>query len=79
MLEPTEQAARKIDVSYETFHEAVVEVIDHLSAEDNEVLARCLGQITAALDAGMPTPVDEYTVEEPSDADDAADAGHGPA
>lgn len=70
VLEPTVQAARKIDRSYEVFHEAVVEVIDHLSAEDNEVLARCLGQITAALDAGLPTPVDEYTVPEAG-----ADAG----
>jgi DNA-binding MarR family transcriptional regulator len=73
VLEPTEQAARKIDVSYETFHEAVVAVIDHLSAEDNEVLARCLGQITAALDAGQPTPVDEYTVEARSGAADDED------
>jgi DNA-binding MarR family transcriptional regulator len=63
VLEPTVQAARKIDQSYETFHQAVVEVIDHLSAEENEVLARCLGQITAALDAGVPAPVDEYTVD----------------
>ena len=64
VLEPTVQAAKKIDEAYARFHEAVVEVMDHLSAEDNDVLARCLGQITEALANGQPAPVDEYTVED---------------
>lgn len=63
VLEPTVQAAKKIDVSYARFHEAVVEVMDHLSSEDNEVLARCLEQITQALADGAKAPVDEYTVD----------------
>lgn len=63
VLEPTVQAAEKIDSSYARFHEAVVGVMDHLSSEDNEVLARCLSQITDALAVGSPTPVDEYTVD----------------
>ncbi len=64
VLEPTVQAARKIDESYARFHEAVVEVMDRLSAEDNAVLSRCLDQVTEALSAGAETPVDEYTVDE---------------
>lgn len=63
VLEPTVQAAAKIDASYARFHEAVVEVMDHLSSADNEVLARCLGQITDALAGSAPAPVDEYTVD----------------
>ncbi|WFR67584.1 MarR family transcriptional regulator [Curtobacterium flaccumfaciens] len=62
VLEPTAQAEKKIDASYARFHEAVVEVMDHLSNEDNDVLARCLAQITEALAEGRPVPVDEYTV-----------------
>uniref|UniRef100_A0A942SX14 MarR family transcriptional regulator n=1 Tax=Neobacillus citreus TaxID=2833578 RepID=A0A942SX14_9BACI len=62
VLEPTVVAAEKIDASYATFHEAVVEVLDHLSAEDNEVLARSLARVTEALAASAPEPVDEYTV-----------------
>lgn len=63
VLEPTVQAAEKIDSSYAQFHEAVVGVMDHLSNEDNEVLARCLSQITDALAGSQPAPVDEYTVD----------------
>ncbi|WP_182045872.1 MarR family winged helix-turn-helix transcriptional regulator [Curtobacterium sp. ME26] len=63
VLEPTVQAAEKIDSSYARFHEAVVGVMDHLSSEDNEVLARCLTQVTDALASGAPIPVDEYTVD----------------
>lgn len=62
VLKPTVQAAKKIDASYARFHEAVVEVMDHLSDEDNDVLTRCLAQITEALAEGRPVPVDEYTV-----------------
>lgn len=63
VLEPTVQAARKIDESYARFHEAVVEVVDHLSAEDNEVLARVLASVVDALAGDRPAPVDEYTVD----------------
>jgi class 3 adenylate cyclase len=48
VLEPTVQAAEKIDSSYARFHEAVVGVMDHLSSEDNEVLARCLSPAVRA-------------------------------
>jgi DNA-binding MarR family transcriptional regulator len=68
VLEPTVQAAKKIDDAYTSYHQVVVEVIDHLSREDNEVLTRCLGQITDALiAAGAPEPADEYTVIDESD------------
>ena len=63
------QAASKIDASYARFHEAVVEVMDHLSADDNDVLARCLDQITEALVGGDPVPADEYTVDPDGDAE----------
>lgn len=69
VLEPTVQAASKIDASYARFHEAVVEVMDHLSADDNAVLARCLDQITEALVGGDPVPADEYTVDPDGDAE----------
>ncbi|MFJ4220484.1 MarR family winged helix-turn-helix transcriptional regulator [Curtobacterium luteum] len=62
VLRPTPQAATKIDASYARFHEAVVGVLDHLDDADNEVVARVLTSISDALTAGMPTPVDEYTV-----------------
>ncbi|WP_181429286.1 MarR family winged helix-turn-helix transcriptional regulator [Curtobacterium sp. MCSS17_008] len=68
VLEPTVQAAQKIDESYARFHEAVVEVVDHLSREDNEVLARVLSSVVQALTGGAPAPVDEYTIEEPAPA-----------
>lgn len=68
VLEPTVQAAKKIDDAYTRYHQVVVEVIDHLSREDNEVLTRCLTQITDALiAAGAPEPADEYTVIDESD------------
>ncbi|WIE79221.1 MarR family transcriptional regulator [Curtobacterium sp. MCSS17_016] len=68
VLEPTVQAAKKIDDAYTSYHQVVVEVIDHLSREDNDVLTRCLGQITDALiAAGTPEPADEYTVIDESD------------
>lgn len=66
VLEPTVEAARKIDESYARFHEAVVEVVDHLSAEDNEVLARVLASVVDALAGDRPAPVDEYTVDGPT-------------
>ncbi|OII13695.1 MarR family winged helix-turn-helix transcriptional regulator [Curtobacterium sp. MCBA15_008] len=69
VLEPTVQAAHKIDASYAPFHEAVVEVMDHLSTEENDVLARCLAQITEALVGGAPAPVDEYVVDPDGDAE----------
>lgn len=69
VLEPTVQAAKKIDASYARFHEAVVEVMDHLSSEENDVLARCLVQITEALVGGAHAPVDEYTVDPDGDAE----------
>ncbi|WP_439689689.1 MarR family winged helix-turn-helix transcriptional regulator [Curtobacterium sp. SP.BCp] len=67
VLEPTDQAAAKIGVSYASFHEAVVGVLDGLSDDDNEVLTRTLSAIVDALAEGSPVPVDEYTV--PADAD----------
>jgi DNA-binding MarR family transcriptional regulator len=67
VLEPTVQAAKKIDEAYASYHQVVVEVIDHLSSEDNEVLTRCLAQITDALIEGVPVPPDEYTVIDESD------------
>lgn len=69
VLEPTVQAAKKIDASYARFHEAVVEVMDHLSNEENDVLARCLSQITEAIAGGGPALVDEYTVDPDGDAE----------
>ncbi|MBT2502273.1 MarR family winged helix-turn-helix transcriptional regulator [Curtobacterium sp. ISL-83] len=63
VLEPTVQAAKKIDASYARFHEAVVEVMDHLSSSENEILARCLEQITDALADGRPEPTAEYSVD----------------
>ena len=64
VLEPTVQAASKIDESYARYHQVVVEVIDHLSREENEVLANSLDQIITALAADTVPPVDEYTVPE---------------
>lgn len=69
VLEPTDQAADKIDAAYARFHESVVSAVDQLSDEDNAVLARSLGAITAMLVAGTPEPEDEYSV------DDGAGAG----
>ncbi|ROS77827.1 DNA-binding MarR family transcriptional regulator [Curtobacterium sp. PhB130] len=63
VLEPTEQAAAKIDASYGPFHEIVVEVLDRLPAADNDVVARALGEIVEALGRAVPEPADEYTVE----------------
>ncbi|WP_439693272.1 MarR family winged helix-turn-helix transcriptional regulator [Curtobacterium sp. SP.BCo] len=63
VLEPTDQAAAKIDAAYARFHEAVVGVMDHLSSEENDVLARCLAQVTEALVGSGPQPLDEYTVD----------------
>ena len=64
VLEPTDRAAEQIDASYAGFHEAVVEVLDHLSDTDNAVLAASLTKIVDALAAGTPAPVDEYTVDD---------------
>jgi DNA-binding MarR family transcriptional regulator len=63
VLEPTVQAASKIDESYARYHQVVVEVIDHLTREENEVLAASLDKIISALAADTTPPVDEYTVE----------------
>lgn len=49
VLEPTEQAARKIDAAYERFHESVVDVFDRLSDEDNAVVTRVLNTLTQAM------------------------------
>jgi DNA-binding MarR family transcriptional regulator len=54
ILEPTEQAARKIDEAYSRFHEVVVRVIDTLPEADAESLARGLDTITDALVAESP-------------------------
>lgn len=70
VLEPTVQSAKKIDDAYSSYHQAVVEVIDHLDLDDNEVLARCLTQITNALLDGAPAePADEYTILDEPDHD----------
>ncbi|PYY36462.1 MarR family winged helix-turn-helix transcriptional regulator [Curtobacterium sp. MCBD17_030] len=65
VLEPTVQAAEKIDDAYARYHRVVVEVIDHLPKEDNDVLARALEQVTQALNAADQSPAfeDEYVVE----------------
>jgi DNA-binding MarR family transcriptional regulator len=62
VLEPTEQAAAKIDASYARFHEVVVEVLDRLPAPENEAVTRALGQVVEALAETVPEPEDEYTV-----------------
>ncbi|PZF56921.1 MarR family transcriptional regulator [Curtobacterium sp. MCBD17_013] len=49
VLEPSEQAARKIDAAYERFHESVVDVFDRLSDEDNAVVTRVLTTLTTAM------------------------------
>ncbi|MFJ3384675.1 MULTISPECIES: MarR family winged helix-turn-helix transcriptional regulator [unclassified Curtobacterium] len=66
VLEPTEQAAAKIDASYARFHEIVVEVLDRLPDADNEVVASALGEIVDALTRAVPEPADEYTVDDTS-------------
>ncbi|PZE63619.1 MarR family winged helix-turn-helix transcriptional regulator [Curtobacterium sp. MCBD17_021] len=65
VLEPTVQAAEKIDDAYARYHRVVVEIIDHLPKEDNDVLARALEQVTQALNAADQSPAfeDEYVVE----------------
>ncbi|WIB77983.1 MarR family transcriptional regulator [Curtobacterium sp. MCPF17_002] len=72
VLEPTVQAARKIDDAYARYHRAVVEVIDHLPKEDNDVLTRTLEQVTNALTATDPAGAfeDEYVVEDEDATDD---------
>ena len=64
VLEPTEQAAAKIDAAYARFHEVVVEVLDRLPATENEVVTRALAQVVEALAETVPEPEDEYTVPE---------------
>jgi len=62
VLEPTAQAAAKIDESYARFHEIVVQVFDGLSDADNQAVTRALGQVVEALAVAVPEPADEYTV-----------------
>jgi DNA-binding MarR family transcriptional regulator len=66
VLEPTVQAAKKIDDAYARYHQVVVEIIDHLPREDNNVLTRTLEQVTnALLDADTSAVFeDEYVVED---------------
>jgi DNA-binding MarR family transcriptional regulator len=66
VLEPTVQAAKKIDDAYARYHRVVVEVIDHLPKEDNDVLTRALEQVTTALINAdtFPTFEDEYVVDD---------------
>jgi DNA-binding MarR family transcriptional regulator len=73
VLEPTVQAAKKIDDAYARYHRVVVEVIDHLPKEDNDVLTRSLEQVTTALITGdgFPAFEDEYVVT--GDDESAAD------
>ncbi|PCN48864.1 MarR family transcriptional regulator [Curtobacterium sp. 'Ferrero'] len=59
VLQPTEQAAAKIDASYAAFHQAVVDVFDGLSDADNAVVSRALTAVVDALAEGTPTPADE--------------------
>ncbi|MFZ7088830.1 MarR family winged helix-turn-helix transcriptional regulator [Curtobacterium sp. RRHDQ10] len=49
VLQPTMQAAEKIDAAYGRFHEAVVEVLDTISDADNEAVARVLTAVAEAL------------------------------
>jgi DNA-binding MarR family transcriptional regulator len=66
VLEPTVQAAQKIDDAYARYHRVVVEVIDHLPKDDNDVLSRVLEQVTNALVEADPSAPfeDEYVVED---------------
>ena len=68
VLEPTEQAASKIDAAYARFHEIVVEVFDGLSDDDNRAVAQALGQVVDGLSRAVPEPADEYTVGAAADA-----------
>lgn len=68
VLEPTEQAAAKIDAAYARFHEIVVEVFDGLSDADNRVVAQALGRVVDRLSDAVPEPADEYTVDAGPDA-----------
>ena len=68
VLEPTEQAAAKIDGAYARFHEIVVEVFDGLSDDDNRAVAQALGQVVDGLSGAVPEPADEYTVGAPAGA-----------
>ena len=59
----------KIDASYARFHEAVVEVLDHLPDADNAVLARVARRRSSTRSPAVPpAPVDEYTVDPDGDA-----------
>ncbi|WP_144765163.1 MarR family winged helix-turn-helix transcriptional regulator [Curtobacterium sp. 9128] len=64
VLEPTDQAAARIDESYARFHEIVVRVVDALPEADNEVVATALRQVVDALAEAVPEPEDEYTVDD---------------
>jgi DNA-binding MarR family transcriptional regulator len=51
VLRPTALAAAKIDSAYGRFHEELVAVLDTVSDEDNETVARVLGTVADALRA----------------------------
>ncbi|MBT2504288.1 MarR family transcriptional regulator [Curtobacterium sp. ISL-83] len=74
VLEPTVQAAKKIDEAYAQYHRVVVEILDRLPSDENDILTRRLDEITDALNAEDDKEPfeDEYTV---SDTDGITDAG----
>ncbi|WP_420367019.1 MarR family winged helix-turn-helix transcriptional regulator [Curtobacterium sp. L1-20] len=64
VLEPTVQAAKKIDDAYAHYHRVVVEIIDHLPADTNDVLTQILTAVTDALNADTAPDIDEYTLDD---------------
>ncbi|MCS5719357.1 MarR family transcriptional regulator [Herbiconiux sp. CPCC 205763] len=53
LLEPTPAAAAKVEAGYRTFHETVVDVMDHLSPGDAAIVARALNDVTDRIEKGQ--------------------------